>query len=114
MNNRGQAAEQLAILWLQQHGLKLLESNYRSRFGEIDLIMQDGPEIVFVEVRLRSNNAFGGAGASITPAKQQKLARTAQDYQMRHGVSACRFDAVLLESLDTRQLQWIRNAFETP
>lgn len=75
--------------------------------------MQDGKEIVFVEVRLRSNNAYGGASASITPAKQHKLARTAEDYLMRHGVSACRFDAVLLESLDTRQLQWIRNAFET-
>ena len=111
--NSGKAAEHLAATYLQHQGLKLLESNYRSRFGEIDLIMQDGKEIVFVEVRLRSNNAFGGAGASITPAKQQKLVRTAEDYQMRHGVSACRFDAVLLESLDTRQLQWIRNAFET-
>ena len=112
MSNAGQAAEQLAATWLQQQGIKLLESNYRSRFGEIDLIMQDGKETVFVEVQLRSSNTFGGAGASITPAKQQKLARTAEDYQMQHGVSACRFDAVLLESLDTRQLQWIRNAFD--
>lgn len=113
MNNAGQAAEQLAATFLQQQGLKLLASNYRSRFGEIDLVMQDGKEIVFVEVRLRSNDAFGGAGASITPAKQQKLARTAEDYLMRHGAKACRFDAILLTALDTRQLQWIRNAFET-
>ncbi len=111
--NSGKAAERLAATWLQQQGLKLLESNYRSRFGEIDLIMQDGREIVFVEVRLRSSNTFGDAGASITPAKQQKLARTAEDYLMRHGMAPCRFDAVLLESLDARQLQWIRNAFET-
>jgi putative endonuclease len=113
LSNAGQAAEQLAATWLQQQGLKLLESNYRSRFGEIDLIMQDGKETVFVEVRLRSSNSFGGAGASITPAKQQKLARTAEDYQQRHGVTPCRFDAVLLESLDSRHLQWIRNAFES-
>lgn len=112
MSNQGLAAEQLAAAWLQGQGLELLKSNYRCRFGEIDLIMQDGNETVFVEVRLRSNNTFGGAGASITPAKQQKLARTAEDYQIRHGVTACRFDAVLMESLDTRHLQWIRNAFE--
>ena len=90
----------------------MLEQNYRSRFGEIDLIMQDGAELVFVEVRLRSSNAFGGAAASITPAKQKKLARTAEDYLMRHGTSPCRFDAVLLEALDVRRLQWIRNAFD--
>jgi putative endonuclease len=113
LNHQGFEAEQLAATFLQQQGLKLLESNYRCRFGEIDLIMQDGKEVVFVEVRLRSNGAFGGAGSSITPAKQHKLALTAQDYLMRHGTSACRFDAVLLTSLDTRQLEWIRNAFET-
>ncbi|OIQ78840.1 hypothetical protein GALL_394430 [mine drainage metagenome] len=111
--NGGKAAEQWAATFLQQQGLKLLERNYRSRFGEIDLIMQDGQEIVFVEVRLRSSNAFGGAGASITPSKQQKLAHTAEDYLLRHGASACRFDAVLLEALDNERLQWIRNAFET-
>ena len=114
MSTAGQAAEQLAATYLQQQGLKLLESNYRSRFGEIDLVMQDGKEVVFVEVRLRSHVGFGGAGASITPAKQQKLARTAEDYLMRHGQSACRFDAVLMPALDTRQLEWIRNAFDTP
>ncbi len=112
MNNRGEAAEQLAAIWLQQQGLILLECNYRSRFGEIDLIMQEGLEIVFIEVRLRSSNAFGGAGASITPTKQRRLARTAEFYLMRHGTTPCRFDVVLLASLDTRQLQWIRNAFE--
>ena len=112
MNTQGQAAEHLAATFLQQQGLILLESNYRSRFGEIDLIMRDGREIVFVEVRLRSSSRFGGAGASITPAKQRKLARTAEDYLARHGMAACRFDAVLMAALDTRQLQWIRNAFE--
>lgn len=63
MNNTGQDAERLAAIYLQRQGLKLLETNYRCRFGEIDLIMQDGKEIVFVEVRLRSHAAFGGAAA---------------------------------------------------
>ncbi len=113
MNVHGQAAEQLAAAYLQRQGLTLIERNYRSRFGEIDLIMRDGKEVVFVEVRLRSNGMFGGAGASITAAKQQKLVRTAEDYLARHGASACRFDAVLMAALDDRQLEWIRNAFET-
>ncbi len=113
MNRNGKAAEMLAASYLQQQGLELLTTNYRSRFGEIDLIMRDGKEIVFVEVRLRSHSAYGGAGASITPGKQHKLARTAEDYLMRHGAAACRFDAVLLASLDPKHLQWIRNAFDT-
>lgn len=112
MTTDGNAAEQLAAAFLQQHGLKLLESNYRCRFGEIDLIMRDGNEIVFVEVRLRSNAFFGGAGASITPGKQQKLTRAAEHYLMRHGTAPCRFDAVLLNSLAIANLTWLKNAFE--
>lgn len=113
MADDGREAERLAAKHLQQHGLKLLESNYRCRFGEIDLIMRDGSEIVFVEVRLRTNTAFGGAGASITRAKQQKLSRTADHYLMQHGNAPCRFDAVLLESLSPDNLQWLKNAFDS-
>jgi putative endonuclease len=113
MKNDGQAAEMLAAAYLQQKGLKLLESNYRCRFGEIDLIMRDGKEIVFVEVRLRSNPFFGGAAASITSSKQQKLARTAEHYLLQHGSAPCRFDAVLLDSLTASNLTWLKNAFET-
>lgn len=109
----GQAAERIAAAFLQRQGLELLETNYRCRFGEIDLIMRDGKEIVFVEVRLRRSSAFGGAAASITPGKRHKLSLTAEDYLMRHGATACRFDAILLASLDTQPPQWIRNAFDT-
>ena len=112
MSNDGSAAEQLAATYLQQKGLKLLESNYRCRFGEIDLIMRDGKEIVFVEVRLRSNAFYGGAGASITNSKQQKLTRTAEHYLMQHGSTPCRFDAVLMDSLSLNNLIWHKNAFE--
>ena len=64
MSTSGALAEQLAAQYLQQHGLKLLQSNYSCRFGEIDLILQDGDTHVFTEVRLRSGAAFGGAAAS--------------------------------------------------
>lgn len=112
MSAAGNAAEKLAAAYLQQKGLKLLESNYRCRFGEIDLIMRDGKETVFVEVRLRSNAFFGGAGASITASKQQKLTRTAEHYLMQHGATPCRFDAVLLDALSNNNLTWLKNAFE--
>ena len=112
MERNGAAAEQLAAIYLQRQGLKLLTSNYRCRFGEIDLVMRDGKETVFVEVRLRRHTAFGGAAASITAAKQQKLARTAEHYLMEHGTGPCRFDAVLLDSLTTNNITWLKNAFE--
>ena len=112
MKTDGMSAEALAADYLRQHGLELLESNYRCRFGEIDLVMRDGKQIVFVEVRLRSHDAFGGAGASITATKQQKLTRAAEHYLMMHGNLACRFDAVLMDALASDRLTWLKNAFE--
>jgi len=113
LNQAGPVAEKLALEFLQGNGLKLVESNFRSRYGEIDLILRDGDTLVFAEVRLRSNRAFGGAAGSITAAKQAKIARTAQFYlQQTRSKAPCRFDAVLLDSLDAKRVEWIRNAFE--
>jgi putative endonuclease len=108
----GGQAESQAAAYLRQQGLKLIASNYHCRFGEIDLIMRDGKTLVFVEVRLRSNDSFGGAASSITGAKRQRLVQTAQHYLQQHGEAACRFDAVLMRSLDMRDIEWIQNAFE--
>jgi putative endonuclease len=109
--NEGQAAEKIAATFLQKNGLNLLEKNYRCIHGEIDLIMRDGKVLVFVEVRLRSNSRFGGAGMSINQSKQQKLARTAELYLQTHGDSACRFDAILMHTLDITAVEWIKDAF---
>ena len=79
-NNTGLDAERLAATFLANHGLKMVVQNYHCRFGEIDLIMTDASTLVFVEVRLRSSSQFGGAAASITLQKQQKLILTAQYY----------------------------------
>jgi putative endonuclease len=106
----GAAAEDRAAEYLQRQGLKLVARNYRCRAGEIDLILRDGNSLVFVEVRSRASTAFGGAAASITPAKQAKLIRAAEHYLLQHPNPApCRFDAVLI---DGNNLQWLRNAFE--
>lgn len=111
--NNGVQAEQWAVQYMQQHGLKLIEQNFRSRFGEIDLIMQDGATLVFVEVRLRRNAKFGGAAASIDAHKQQRIIRTAQYYLATLArIPPCRFDAVLMDDAQGRDVQWLKNAFE--
>lgn len=112
MINRGAQAEQLAARFLQQHGLKLLQRNYRCRFGEIDLILQDGATLVFAEVRLRGRNNFVSAAASINTTKQGRLVRTAQHYLATLArVPPCRFDVVLFDTLDNAEPEWVRNAF---
>lgn len=111
MSDRGALAEEAAAEFLTGRGFKLLERNYRCRFGEIDLVMRDGGTLVFVEVRYRRNISFGGAVESITTGKREKLLRAARHYMAaRKEFPACRFDAVLLNG-DTRELQWIENAF---
>jgi putative endonuclease len=112
--SKGAQAEKLAAQYLQQNGLALVQQNYRCRYGEIDLIMQDGSTLVFVEVRLRSRGDFGGAAASIDFAKQAKLARSAQHYlSALRKTPPCRFDAVLMRSMDSAGIEWLKNAFDT-
>lgn len=114
MINRGAQAEQLAAKFLLRHGLKLLQSNYRCRYGEIDLILQDGTTLVFAEVRLRGRNGFVGAAASIDANKQGRLVRTAQHYLAAQAfVPPCRFDVVLFDALDDADPEWVKNAFAT-
>lgn len=111
--NKGSDAEQHATAFLQQQKLILLERNYRCRFGEIDLIMREGNTVVFVEVRMRSSDRFGGAAASITTAKQLKLTRAARHYLARcEGDFPCRFDAILISGKQENEIEWIQNAFD--
>lgn len=111
---RGALAEDRALAHLQAAGLRLIARNYRTPGrggGEIDLIVRepDGT-LVFVEVRSRASRAFGGAGASITSAKQRRIIFAARHYLMRLGAPPpCRFDAVLVEG---DSVQWLRAAFE--
>lgn len=109
----GAQAERWAATYLQRQGLKPVTQNYRSRFGEIDLIMQDGGTLVFIEVRQRSSTSFGGAAASIDHHKQQRLIRTAQHYLANLGrIPPCRFDVVLMDDAEGRNAEWLKNAFD--
>jgi len=108
--NRGAAAEALAARFLASRGLTIVGRNYRCRGGEIDLIALERDTLVFVEVRLRSNDAFGGARASITAAKRRRLERAAGHYLARIGREPpCRFDAILLDALDSEHIEWVKN-----
>ena len=110
----GDAAEDAALLYLQQANLRLLERNYRTPGrggGEIDLIMRapDGTT-VFVEVRQRQSTSHGGAAASVTFAKQRRIVFAARHYLMRlREPPPCRFDVVVLEPSG---INWIQAAFD--
>jgi putative endonuclease len=111
----GDAAEALALSHLEAAGLKLVARNVRSPGrggGEVDLVMRepDGT-LVFVEVRQRSRSDFGGAAASVTPAKQRRIVFAARHMLARiHPVPPCRFDVVALDG--TAPVNWIRGAFD--
>ena len=107
---RGRQAEDDALAYLLLQGLVLLQRNYLCRGGELDLIMRDGASVVFVEVRLRSGSAFGGALASITPAKQRRMVLAAQTWLLgQKRLPACRFDALCI---DGGHISWLKNILD--
>ncbi|GAA0479864.1 MULTISPECIES: YraN family protein [Tatumella] len=110
----GQLYERRARRFLQRAGLKWVASNVRYPCGEIDLIMRDGMIWVFTEVRFRSNDRFGGALASITRQKRQRLRKAAALWlagrQQSFATTDCRFDIIAVTG---KELQWLKNAFDT-
>ena len=115
----GRYAEQWACHFLRQQGLKLVARNFRCRTGEIDLVMRDGDQLVFVEVRFRKNNTYGSPAESIDLRKQARVIRCAEYFLQRSATLArlpARFDVVTLTSAKEQdglfETHWIRNAFE--
>jgi putative endonuclease len=103
----GLNAEQLALDFLLKQGLGLIQTNFYSRFGEIDLIMLDEDAHVFIEVRKR-HQGLAIAGESISLNKQAKLIKTAQYYLTTRGYEInCRFDAILVDS--NHNIKWLKN-----
>ena len=107
----GDHAERIAAAYLQDQGLALIESRYRCRWGEIDLILRDRDTLVFAEVRLRRSKTFGGAAYSVDRRKQERIIATASHYLAGAREGACGFDVVLLERIDPPRIEWIRDAF---
>jgi putative endonuclease len=114
---KGQEFEARAAQILEQAGMQILDRNFRCKVGEIDIICRRGNQLVFVEVRCRQNPRYASAAASITPAKQRRLWRTAQLYLQRRGWSdryPCRFDVIAFSPTMTAAedgIQWLQNAF---
>lgn len=112
----GDWSEKLACDWLIGHKLKLKERNFRSRYGEIDLIMKDQDCLVFVEVRYRKNAIFGSAEESVNHKKCQRLIATAEKYLLinDYGINTnLRFDVVAISPAKESDLHctinWIKN-----
>ena len=98
----GARAERLAEEFLRERGMRILARNFRTRFGEIDLVAQDGETVVFVEVRSRSSDAFGTPQETVTVAKRRRIIRTARAYAQSRSLDApLRFDVVALSPQGT-------------
>jgi putative endonuclease len=112
-NLQGSAAEERALRHLQAQGLQLLERNFRSRCGEIDLIMRQGEALVFIEVRYRQSRNYGSPLETVTPTKQRRLINAASHYLQRRNLDLpCRFDVVGISGLQQERIEWIRDAFQ--
>lgn len=111
----GAAGEDAALAWLCKRGLQPLARNVAFAFGEIDLILREGTTVVFVEVRQRRDDRFGGAAASVDRRKCGRIARAASAWLANHPAlvqAPCRFDVLALSGRGADvQINWIRDAF---
>jgi putative endonuclease len=113
---RGVIAEDLAAVYLQLRGLKILARNLRCKAGELDLVCLDEGVLAIVEVRQRGSVEFGGASASVTWAKQRKIIRAAQFYlrRQKHWRNfPVRFDVLAIEGSPqgAHRVDWVKDAF---
>jgi len=112
----GQASEARAEQFLRQKGYRILERNLRTSLGELDLVAEDAGVLVFVEVKARTTDAFGGALLAVDRRKQAKLIRLASQYLAERHLTerACRFDVVLVQgdADSPLQIEHIENAFD--
>ncbi len=112
----GILTEQKAKQYLLAQGLSFVEQNVHCRQGEIDLIMKDGDTLVFVEVKYRKSNHFGGAISAVSATKQHKIKHCVAFYLHKVNLNEyntpCRFDVVALEGdINQPQITWLKNAF---
>jgi len=110
----GKRSERLAAEFLKRTGYRILETNYRSTLGEIDIIAREKGTIVFVEVKARNTSRFGSPKGAVTPAKQRKISMAALDYLKRSGQTevSARFDVVAIDTASGKiDIEVVKNAF---
>jgi putative endonuclease len=113
----GKLGENLACTVLKRRGYEIIATRYRTKLGEIDIVARDGDTTVFVEVKARAGDEFGGAAAAVTAWKQRKVALMAMDYLGRHRLDdqPCRFDVVTVDIADGQppRIEVYTNAFDS-
>lgn len=110
----GKIGERYTADYLKKKGYTILEMNFKSRFGEIDIIAKNKQYLVFVEVKTRAVGAWVHPFEAITPGKRQKVVKTAQYYLMRHPTTLQpRFDAAAVFTRESalEKLEYLENAF---
>lgn len=111
----GITLEKKAAIHLLALGVSILHSNFRCKYGEIDLIAEHDANLIFFEVRYRKNSLFGSATESVTLTKQQKIIRTAQFFLQTRAEAQqipCRFDIIsMTKNIASPQIEWIKDAF---
>ena len=116
MKERGDYGESCAVRFLKKQGYKIIEKNFSTRFGEIDIIAKKNEYIVFVEVKLRKNNDFGGGVCAVDTHKQKRIKKTAAIYLSKFTEEfPVRFDVVVItcsdEKIRKEDIEVIENAF---
>ena len=111
----GKKGESVAVRYLKKQGYKIIEQNYRSKVGEIDIIAREKRTLVFVEVKTRSSRSFGSPKWAVTPKKQKAISMAALYYlkMTNQANAAARFDVVsILAQGEDTQIELVRNAFD--
>ncbi len=115
LRTEGTRGEEIAVRFLAAHGYRIVERNFRHRrTGEIDIVARDGEDLVFCEVKMRTNDAFGPPEYAVTASKQETIRRVASAYLAVRGIAgqACRFDVVtIVEGGGPPAITLLRNAF---
>ncbi len=113
----GIRGEDLACAELRRRGYEIVDRRYRTRFGELDIVARENGYVVFVEVKTRDGDDFGGGAAAVTGWKQRRVAQMAIDYIARHGLHdrPCRFDVVVVSIAGTgTSVEVFPHAFDCP
>ena len=111
---QGKVGEDLAANFLEQIGFKIIKRNYRFERGEIDLVAEEGDELVFVEVKARRSTTFGTPEEAVTEEKQEQVHTVAEGYLFEYDIDnrPCRFDVIAIEFRNNKaDIRHIRNAF---
>jgi len=116
----GAKGEEIAVRYLKRRGYRIIERNYRIRLGEIDIIAEQGDDLVFIEVKTRSGTHYGSPFESITVQKQMQLSKVALEYINKQGCNKrpARFDVVGIEfqvggnTFQETVIELLQNAFD--